>query len=376
MDQLRIDDVEARRVSIPLKPPGFKWPHLWERRKSIDFTLVKITTGEGLIGYGMGSYPGPQARILLAEEIASPFRIEPLFHRVFDKICHPWGGPDCWSGVEIALWDLIGKAARQPVYKLLGGYKDKVKAYLSTIEIKKPEDHARDAVNALEKGWRAIKLRAHRMNPEEDLQTVKAVRDAIGDEMEIMVDANQARLDFMPPRWSFMTALKMARALDRLDVVWMEEPLDKDNWDGLRKLCEECDMYIAGAECNEPSLQIMNKMLAQGAFDIIQPDVIGSGIWNVRKLAILAEAWGRLLVPHSGWGLNIAASLQVVGASPNSPYVEMLYEPPIVVEEVRDTGLTEPLIVDREGYVKIPDKPGLGVEIDEGTLKKYTIEKL
>ncbi|NDE06977.1 MAG: mandelate racemase/muconate lactonizing enzyme family protein, partial [Chloroflexi bacterium] len=140
--------------------------------------------------------------------------------------------------LEFALWDLLGKACGQPVYRMLGGYKDAIKAYCSTGSVTDAGSHIDFAHNAIERGYRAIKLRMHRATVDDDLAVVRAVRDAVGDRLEIMADANQAQ----NPYWTRADALRAARGLQELGASWLEEPLAMHDAEGLATVAGAVDM--------------------------------------------------------------------------------------------------------------------------------------
>lgn len=347
---------------------------------SQDITLIRVNTDEGTSGVGtsiMGwgrsleEFIGDRIGAALVALVGEAFAVERL-----TRILRlgSWLGPRLCP-LEIALWDVIGKACNQPIYKLLGGYQDKVMAYASTAELKKPEERVSDVLKWREQGFQAVKIRAHHPNPQKDLEVVKAVRDAVGNDMEIMVDANMA-WEFVAPLWSYQTAVKMAKEFEKLGVKWLEEPLYKDNLEALAKLAAEVDIPIAGGEL-EFGLFRFKQLIDKGAYDIVQPDVnISGGILEGRKISALAEASGRLCIPHT-WtnGLGLAANLQLIGALTNCPYVEFPYEPPAWAEGVRDIILRESIKIDKNGFVEIPKKTGLGVELNEEVIAKYTYDK-
>jgi L-alanine-DL-glutamate epimerase-like enolase superfamily enzyme len=375
---MKITDVKFLSIQIPLEVP---LRPAWEPSaayESFPLALIRIYTDEGIVGNAVELTPqhvmgvtGSQIANLKPLLVgADPFAIEKIMTRLRYAA---FVGPKPWA-IEIALWDVIGKACGQPVYKLLGGCRDRVKAYLSTVQLKSPEEHARDARKFFEQGFRAIKLRAHRSDPRKDLEVVQAVRDAVGDEMEIMVDANQA-WPMEPPYWSFQTALWMARELSKLGVVWLEEPLPKDDLHGLAELAQQVDIPIAGGEL-EWGIHRFRQMLENNAYDIVQPDPHWcGGILECRKISVLAEAMNKQCVLHTGGigGLWVAANLQVTGSIPGCGYFEYLLEPPVWTLEMRDVLLKEPIAISKDGYLEVPQGPGLGVELNEEAVAKYTV---
>ncbi|PDM25976.1 isomerase [Candidatus Bathyarchaeota archaeon B24-2] len=384
---MKIVDVKASFLKIPLPEPGLRtFKHV---RKAWEFTIVKVFTDEGITGIGGQSgwlgawgpcwaeYVNTAIKSLLLEEIVEPFYIEK-----FAKIirCQPPSAvsprPSC---VEMALWDIVGKAAGQPVYKLLGAYQDKVKAYASSwgwYPRRKPEEWAKFATECLEEGFKAIKIYCSPQVPpiEADIENVKAIRDAVGDEMDIMVDAESA-WSIRP--YGFQTALKLAKGLEKYDVFWLEEPLPHlHNPELSARLAAAVDIPIAGGG-QVFGLHNFKTLLERNALDIVQPDVGNAGgILEVKKIALLAETYGKSCAPHTyGPGLLLAESLQLAGSINNIPYLEYAYFPPVFSVEVRDSILKDPIRIDRDGYIHVPKGPGLGVELDEERVAKYTVQE-
>lgn len=366
---MKIVDAEAYICHFPLREPFHpSWiPGLPSQTNSA--VILRLLTDEGIDGVCSGvafagewkGFPELIRVFLIGRD---PFQVEDFVQVLRSaKVI----GFRAWF-VEIALWDIIGKAAGQPVYRLLGGSRDRVKAYASTGELRDPEIRAHDAVRLVEEGFRAIKLRIRNEDIRKDLAVVEAVRIAVGDEVEIMVDANQAWLihGFGPyPKWDLKRAVTVARELEKLGVAWLEEPLRMRDYEGLALLRRSTSIPISGGELND-DLDDFRELINRGCYDIIQPDVtFAGGILAGRKIAAMAEAAHIIYNPHT-WsnGLGLAANLQLMGAIPNCTHCEYPYDPPGWTPEGRDAMLTEPITVDRDGYVAIPSRPGLGVEVD------------
>lgn len=352
-------------LPAPFRPswiPGFE-------QTTNGAVLVRVLTDEGIEGACSGvAFAGEWkgfAELLKAFLVGrDPFRVEDVVELLRSaKVIgvRPWF-------VEVALWDIIGRACGQPVYRLMGGARDRVKAYASTGELRHPEEMAALAQRLVEEGFRALKIRLRRPDYREDLAAVEAVRIAVGDDIELMVDANQAWKihgfgDY--PRWDLKTAMTVARELEAIKVSWLEEPLPMRDFDCLRILRESTSVRISGGEAND-DLDDFRELLSRGCYDVVQPDVTFAGGLSIgRKIAAVAEAHHVTYNPHT-WtnGLGLAANLQLMGAIPNCTHCEYPYDPPGWVPEARDAMLTEPITVDEEGYVKVPDAPGLGVEVD------------
>ena len=203
---------------------------------------------------------------------------------------------------------------------------------------------------------------------------VKAVRKAVGDEMDIMVDANYGWAiapDRAPQRWDLRTAISMARAMEEMGVYWLEEPLPCYDYDGLAELRRQVNLRIAGGELNQ-GLHEFRIFLEKDCFDVYQPDVtFAGGLLQCRQIAGMVHAHGKIITPHT-WtnGIGFAANLHFAASLERCPYIEFPYDPPNWTPEARDFVLTEPFRIDAEGYVQVPQKPGLGIELDEEKLAK------
>jgi L-alanine-DL-glutamate epimerase-like enolase superfamily enzyme len=270
--------------------------------------------------------------------------------------------------VELALWDILGKVAGLPVYRLLGNARDAVPVYASTGQARTPAQRADDCRRLRDEGYRAVKLRIHADTLAEDLAQVAAVREAVGNDLTLMVDANQADVadtGFAGPRWTFHRALRTAQALAEHEVAWLEEPLPRHDYDGLRRLRAASPIPIAGGENNQ-QLHELDRLLREGCLDILQPDVtLCEGFGRLRALAALAHSANVLVNPHS-WGdpLGTVANLHLAAAIPNTSFFEYPHDPPAFPAVVYQGTLKTPLLV-RDGLVEVPSGPGWGVELQD-----------
>ena len=354
------------------------WRPAWNEpdtapQTTTGFCFYRVHTDEGITGIG------PCAQRLPAVEAALIGEDPAFVHRFWEAHMRGRGtvlGSGSCGGLEIALWDIVGKAAGQPVYRLLGAYRDKVMAYAATAQLKPADELVRTALAFQQRGIKAIKLRLHRPDPEDDLAVVRAVRAAVGPEMHILVDANQNNASITYRFWSRRTALDVARELESLGVYWLEEPLPRTDLEGLAELSAAVDMYIAGGEHCTNVYEFRDTLFAR-AYDIVQPDVILGhiGITGIRRVSVLADAVGRLVVPHvcgnGNFGFYVAATLQALGTISNCPFIEYVLDPPALTPETQQFCIVEPLTIDAEGYVQIPKKPGIGIEIDEEAIGPY-----
>lgn len=327
-------------------------------------SIVEIHTDQGLSGIG----PGMDAAWLEAAKAQlvgkNPFDLERLAGPLRYYI---GGSPHSISALEIALWDLIGKATGQPVYKLWGADKDRVPAYASMIQLSTPEERVRMAVQLKSEGWKAIKLRAHYPTMKEDVQMVEAVRKAVGDGMDIMVDANQAQSfgSWQPGvMWDFRRALETARELQALNCLWLEEPRLRYQFDELARLSSLVDIPIAGGE-NNRGVHEYRWILEQKVYGIVQPDImVADGVTGFREIGALAQAHHKRVIPHHGGGnLGTIAHLHAIASWPNSPWIEILHDPPAAPYTNGFAIFENPPLVDKQGYLNLPQGPGLGVEI-------------
>jgi L-alanine-DL-glutamate epimerase-like enolase superfamily enzyme len=368
--KLKITDIKL----IPLKPVREVGPlePAWDLGGQINFVVgggdyLEIHTDQGLVGIGPGADPALIAAVKPHLVGQDPFATEKhtATMRYYGRGAQHYRGS---AGLDIALWDLIGKACGQPLYKLWGGSKDKVAAYASMVRLSTPDERAELAARLADEGWQAIKLRIHHPTMAQDIETVRKVRQAVGERMAIMVDANQAQSSgtWQPGvMWDYRRALETARELDKLGVYWLEEPLPRYAFTELAKLNREVAMPIAGGE-NNPGLHEFVQMLAEDAYDILQPEsMVSGGITTLRKIGVLAEAHGKKVVPHHGGrGLGTVAHLHLVASWAHSPYLELLHDPPIGDYHHGFSILQEPPVVDNQGFMAVPQGPGLGVAIN------------
>jgi L-alanine-DL-glutamate epimerase-like enolase superfamily enzyme len=329
-------------------------------------SIIEIYTDQGLSGIGPAidsSALEPAKAQLVGKD---PFAIEQLAGPLRYYIGQ---SPRTVSSLEIAVWDVIGKATGQPLYKLWGAAKDRVPAYASMIQLSTPDERVRMAVQLKAQGWKAIKLRAHYQTLKEDVRLVEAVRKAVGDDMEIMVDANQAQSfgTWQPGvMWDFQRALETAKELERLNCLWLEEPRLRYAFDELAELNRLVAIPIAGGE-NNRGVHEYRWMLQQNVFDILQPDImVADGVTGFREIAALAKAHNKRLIPHHGGGnLGTIAQLHAIASWPHAPWIELLHDPPIAAYTNGFAIMENPPVVDQQGYLNLPQGAGLGVAINK-----------
>lgn len=355
------------------------WPQGHEPQENLH-TLLLVRTDEGLIGAGSCFTSGKLVAgavellwpLLRGQSAVEPERVSETLRQ--SSFWQGRGGSveHAISGIDIALWDLMGKACGQPVSRLLGGnYRDRIKPY-GSILFDEPDALRRTLVGVMERGFRAIKLGWRpfgRRNRTFDELLVRTARQTVGDDVELMVDAGGSE-QFWPhgTNWARNTAEMLADHA----IVWFEEPLPPDDIDGYAELTRVSPVPIAGGEVLTRR-QSFQPWIERRAVDILQPDCTkNGGLSESRRIAWLAYDHNVQVVPH-GWNtaLGLAADLQFSAAIPVARYVEYL-TPCAYIDELT----TEPFRLDANGWLEIPTRPGLGFEIDPERLKRFSPERV
>ncbi len=372
--KIKITDVQAKRIRV-VKELGSIVPRPGFRGNGRPFrvggdAITVVTTDAGLTGYGPGVSPAElkSARDLLIGR--DPLDVQRLAYSLFA----PEGGG---ANVEIALWDLVGKALELPLYRLWGGEDGKLMPYASQTALGTPEERARMAETVKSRNWRAIKFRAHFPTVKEDVAVVEQTRKLVGDDFIIACDANQAGdtpdgWGAGPVRWDFKRALETAREYQRLGVRWLEEPLPRWDFDLLAQLNREVDIRLAGGEGSK-GLHEYRGMLEQGSLDIIQYELGLVGPTVARQIVTLADAYDRSCVAHVGFGPGAICAGHLNAATRNAVFLgptygtgpawELFFEPPVADLDQMWSVYENPPHIDKDGYIQLPDAPGLGVTI-------------
>jgi L-alanine-DL-glutamate epimerase-like enolase superfamily enzyme len=371
---MEVTSVELVRSAEPVALPE-PWRPAWrepnvEPVTELEWSVIRVHTDEGITGIGPGV--GDPAEFDLAGY--DPTRVGEFWERYLGGRRSRNAGNGA-AGLEIALWDALGKAAGMPIHELLGATADRLPVYAATCRILDPADLADTVLEIKERGFRAIKLRLHRGNPADDLAAVRAVREAVGDDYTLFVDANQNNTSEGYDFWSQRTALRVARELDDLGVEFLEEPRPRRDVDGLAEISEAVDMAVAGGE-HSVTPHDFRPHLRRGAYDILQPDVMlggNMGITGIRRTAIVADLFERTVIPHvlsgGNFPIGLAATLQAVATVGNCPMVEFPFDPPVLTEATNQAIAEDPFRIDSDGCVEVPDGPGLGIELDGDQLE-------
>ena len=329
-------------------------------------SFVEIGIDNGLTGIGpeIDDRFLPKLRELLIGQ--SPFDVEALSDML--RYYFPSGTHyQHIGGVDIALWDLIGKACDQPLCRLWGSAATSIKPYAAMVMLSTPEERAEMAVRLKEENWPALKLRLHHEEMSDDIRTVELVRKAVGDDMDIMIDANQAQsADGWQPGviWDYRRALYTAKALEELGCYWLEEPRRRYALEEYAQLASSVSIPIAGGE-NLANLHEFRNLCEANAVSILQPEcLVVNGITAMRKIGALAEFYGKRIIPHNGYGkLGMIAHMHLVASWAHAPYIEVIHDPPIGDYRHFLSILENPPTVSPLGELGIPEGPGLGVNI-------------
>ncbi len=368
---MKITAIETRRYAFVLDPP---FRAAWDPvpRTSLEATLVAVHADDGVTGYASGDHlPDlPELQRLLVG-------VDPRRTEVVREICETvdFHGGRPWT-VEVAVWDLVGRALDQPLWRLLGGRSERILAYASSGEPVNPDERARRAVELRDRGVKAMKIRFQDDDWRNDIELVERVRDAVGSSMELMVDANHGwrMAGDRTPRWDLVTATQCARALEPLGVFWLEEPLRTDDVEGYGLLRQRTSLRIAAGEMVR-HLSDARDLILRGGVDVIQPDVVlAGGIGGCRRIAEMADLCGRAFSPHT-WtnGYGLLANLHLALAVSTCPYLEVPLDPPAWTPARRDWLLPSPLEIAADGTIAPPDGPGLGVTPDLDALEAYRV---
>jgi D-galactarolactone cycloisomerase len=374
---VKITNVKTHVLTAALKEP-FAYSRAWyDTRMAM---LVEIETDEGLIGWGECYGPARMTEAVVRGIApwligADPLRTEFIWQDVYGRLRdHGQKGLviEGLSGIDIALWDVRGKFFNAPAYQLLGGaVRTEVRAYATGLYRRASGNPMaylpEEAVSYVREGFNAVKLKVG-FGVAEDAAITRAVREAIGPDIELMIDANHA--------YDAVAAIKLGRLIEDLDISWFEEPVPPEDLAGYRAVKAALSIPVAGGECEFTRLGFRDVLTAH-AMDIIQPDICAAGgLSECKKIADMAMAFGVRTNPHVwGTGIGIAASLQFLALLPSHTPVSLAPQEPSLEFDrtehpVRQAILKKP-ITHTAGRVKIPDGPGLGIEIDRDALVRF-----
>lgn len=390
---MKITQVETIPLDYVCDPPVFSAGGGSRSRAAL---LVLVHTDAGITGIGEAGVGGSTLRVLDAlvrDQFApvvvgqDPFYVERCWHLMWQRSRqHGRSGLAMFamSGIDIAIWDVVGKATRTPLFQLWGAHRDRVPAYFSGGFYRQGKgiaelvDEARQAVERHFTGFKMkigrnpevpasaleFQPRGHELNCpfEHDLERVAAVREALGPGRELMLDVNC--------NWTPAFAIRAGRQLERFRPLWLEEPVGADDYRGSAQVAAELDMNVAGYE-TVVGLAGWRELIERRAVDIVQPDVAWTGgFTEARRVAALAHAYNLLCAPHAfSSAVTLQAALHLAASAPNGIWLEFDQNP----NPLRSELAREPLEVDEQGNVRVPERPGLGLDLEPSTVERYRV---
>ncbi|MCL4425312.1 MAG: mandelate racemase/muconate lactonizing enzyme family protein [Firmicutes bacterium] len=389
---MKITNVEAITLVVPMERPikaPISIPHADELAgvvfKEYRTTLVRITTDEDLVGVGESMVRlAPTATRDIVEYLKpiligkDPFDIERIWDLLYGAMMNRGHYKgffiEAVSGIDVALWDIMGKALNMPVYKLLGGKtKEKIWTYASSLRFRGLDVLKADAQRYLDMGYNAMKIKIGQnpMDYRKDIEVVSQLRKVVGDDVVLMVDANCAYGE------DVKTALEVGKAMEDLGIFWFEEPLSPDNVEGYAYLRKQMNIRLAAGEAEFTRFGF-RPFFVRGALDIVQPNLCRTGgFTEAKKIAAMASAFHVAYAPHTGSSsaIAMAAAMHLAVALPNF----LIYEH-MESDWSKDQknplrwDLTElPIKSFKDSYIELDDKPGLGIELNEEIVNKYRV---
>ncbi|MEX0921985.1 MAG: mandelate racemase/muconate lactonizing enzyme family protein [Rhodovibrionaceae bacterium] len=374
---MKITQVEAIYLSLP---------EIAQRTDSSqDALLIRIDTDAGITGWGeVDSCPAVVAATVAAPSShtlvnglrdlllgENPLAIGSLWDKMWNATLYfgRYGAVvHAMAGIDLALWDIKGKALDLPVHLLLGGggrYRSEIRAYASNMMQMTPDATAARAREVVEQGFTAMKFGWEPLGPdaEFDCQLISAIRDAIGPKAELMIDAGLA--------WDAKTAIQRCRLFEPYNLYWLEEPLGPDDLRGYARLSAAVDTRIAAGE-EEATVEGYRRLMDEGRIDVVQVDVTRTGLTQAIRIAEMAHRRGLPCANHTfTTDINVAASLHFLAAIPNAIILEYGVEPSDIARNLAK----EPIRIE-DGIARVPTAPGLGVEIDEAIVARYRRDPL
>jgi len=372
-----IKAIRTHILTAPLSQP-FAYARAWYDTRTA--MLVEIETDSGLVGWGE-CYGPARVNSAVVKEIApwligeDPLRTDHLWQSVYARLRdHGQKGVviQGLSGIDIALWDIKGKHFGVPVHRLLGGpRRTEVRAYATGLYRRKSGDPgkylAEEAASYVAEGFGAVKLKVG-FGIEEDAAMACAVRAAIGRDVALMVDANHA--------YDAVAAIRLGRMIEELDIGWFEEPVLPEDIAGYRAVKAAITIPVAGGECEFTRFGFRD-LLASRAIDIVQPDTCAAGgLSECKKIADMAEAFSVRYNPHVwGTGIAIAASLQLLAVLPSHTPTSLAPVEPMLEFDRTEHPIRQSILVTPiehiGGVVRVPEGPGLGIEVDRKALARF-----
>lgn len=361
---MKIKRVEAIKVAPKLNAPAHFATRTVDHR---EYTVVQIETDTGLTGVGIAWFlhtadivTHQLAPLLIGND---PFEVEANWDKMYREVYRERKGAAVCavSVVDVALWDILGKALGKPLYMLLGGYRSSVPCYASGgyyREGKGVEGLRKEVRRYVDAGFTGVKIKVGALPLDKDLERVRAAMEEAGPGVKVAVDANNA--------YDRIGALKAGREYEKLGVWWFEEPLMPDDVDGMAELAQVLDTPIAAGEL-EYTRHGFRELITRKAVDIVQADsIFCGGVTEFMKIAKTAEVFSVPVAPHNTHNINA----HLVAAIPNGLSVEYFFRE---ADIMKDMELYTEDLVPENGYIKLPNKPGLGFELNHSAIEKWRV---
>ncbi|GBC68410.1 L-Ala-D/L-Glu epimerase [archaeon HR01] len=356
---MKIRDLRFTPVSVPYREPEH-WA--WGVREGVTALLIEVDADDGLTGLGESvpfvdlGYAVETLKVFKSLLVGEdPSNIEKIYHKL-GALGYQHVVDLVFAGVETALWDLVAKELDKPLYRILGGAVREDIEFAPWLWIRRPEEMVKEAERFAEEGFNTFYIKVA-LNPKDDIERVKVLREGLGDDIRIRVDANRG--------WTPGEAVRMINKLEKYDLEFVEEPTAAY---GLKMVKQSVRTPIASGDSASTPHEILQLVMERSIdiFSHIDPDLQG-GLLNSKKACAICEMAGLPVVAHTGvdLGLGVAAILHLVASTPN-----FLYPNQTLYMRLEDDVIKEPFVFER-GAIKVPESPGLGVELDPRKVERY-----
>jgi L-alanine-DL-glutamate epimerase-like enolase superfamily enzyme len=363
MPAMKITDIKFLRLRFPGTMPRKRNATIASGGGAPGMTQLEVHTDAGIVGRSIPSVSEDLIRSQLLPRIVgmNPFHMEAIWDRMYRHNRKPVAKGlyiSAMGSVDMAMWDIVGKTLNLPVCDVLGVFSEKIRVYAAGgyyEEGKGIGELVREMEGYVREGFRAVKMKVGGEEMSVDVERVRAVRDAIGPKVDLMIDANN--------RWNAYDAIRFGRMVEKFSPFWFEEPVEADDFAGCAEVKRVLDIPIAAGE-NEFTRWGARDLVDSHAVDILQCDtVLAGGITEMRKIAALASAYHIPMSPHGSphMAVHLLASLPNGIIMETYPAVESQYNPAL------------PLFPVKDGYIEVPRKPGLGIDPDPELVRKYRV---
>lgn len=360
---MHITEMKVLRLRFPGTTPRKRNSIIESGGGSPGMTQLELHTDAGIVGRSIpaGGLGTIQSEIFPRIKGENPLFVERIWDRMYHHNRKPVAKGDyirAMGAVDIAVWDLVGKALNLPVYKVLGAYNERIRVYAAGgyyEDGKGLKELAKEMEEYAAEGFRAVKMKVGGEPMKLDAERVRAVRDAVGPGVDVLIDANN--------KWAAYDAIRFGRMVEKYDVYWFEEPVEPDDFAGCADVKRALDIPVVAGE-NEFTRWGCRDLIEHDCADILNLDtVIAGGITEYRKIAAMASAHHIPVAPHG----NPFMAVHLLASTPNT----LIMETYPAVESKHNLAL--PLFPVKDGYIIAPEKPGIGIDPDPGIVAKYRV---